>query len=373
MKILVVPGNNYPSHFEPQKGIFVYKLVQEFCKHNTVYVFAPRKRFIKSFSKSRSYGTEGAKVYRPKFTSLSNIRLMGFNTYDIGRKSIIRHLERVIKVEDQIDAIYAHFLSNALIAVEALGKKNIPVFAAVGEYKNIDIVKAYYDERVYSRLISKIDGFIAVSPQVQEKLIGLGVDRNKILIAPNGTDLDMFKPRNQVELRRKYGMPLDKKIVLFVGRFLESKGPIRVLNALNKLNGEMVGIFIGNGPQELAGEKIIFQGPVLNYQVAEFMALSDVFVLPTLHEGSSNVIVEAMASGLPIISSDLPEIKVQCDSSFSILIDPMNIDQISDAINKILSDDDLKTEMSLRAREKSKDFDLKARAKLIEEFIQNKK
>jgi teichuronic acid biosynthesis glycosyltransferase TuaC len=371
MNIIVVAVNNYPSPDEPYKGSFVYKLIQEFVKQgHEVYVFAPDKMFASKSNKEVNYGNERATVLRPRYFSLSNKQFFGFNTYHIGRRNLVRALKSsYVKLDIEIDIVYAHFISNALIAVDALQKYNIPIFAAVGEYKNIDITKAYYENKKYYALLNKINAYIAVSPQVQEKLLSLDVPEKKIIVEPNATDLKKFKPRNKKELRIKYGLPADKKILLFVGRFIENKGALRVQEALNKLADNVVAIFIGKGPQQPNHPKIVFSGAVDNDAVAEYMSLADVFVLPTQHEGSSNVIVEAMASGLPIVSSDLPEIRVQCKQEYATLVDPMSVDDIANALNTILSNDNIREKMSQSALKASKRFDINQRAQRILQFI----
>jgi teichuronic acid biosynthesis glycosyltransferase TuaC len=369
MNILVVAGNNYPSNQEPQKGTFVYKLIQEFGKQgHQVTVFAPYKMFYSKSGNELNYGIETAKVLRPNYFSMSNKQILGFNTYFIGRKNLVRALITTY-IQLDIDVVYAHFTANALIAVEALHKYNVPVFAAVGEYKNIDITKAYYKKKEYQELTQKISGFIAVSPQVKSKLLDIGIVDSKIIIAPNGADFNIFKPLGKIGLRQKYKFPIDKKIVLFIGRFIDSKGPLRVLEALNQLPDDVVGVFIGKGEQEPCGEKVIYKGMLPHHSIPEVMAVADVFVLPTHHEGSSNVIVEAMACGLPIVSSDIPEISFQCNESFSILVNPDDVNQIKEAIEKILFNEDIRKEMSSAALLFSKRHDLAVRATNILTFL----
>ena len=87
---------------------------------------------------------------------------------------------------------------------------------------------------------------------------------------------------------------------------------------------------------------------------------------------TARAIVEAMACGLPIISSDIPEIHFQCDPSFSILVDPMDEKAIENAIQSILVDKDKRTEMSKNALEYSKNFEIGERAFSILNFIQGK-
>lgn len=374
MNILVIASNNYPSYSEPQKGTFVYKIVQEFSKLNhNVTVFAPEKYFANKLYTVDSYGEEKAYVLRPKFLSLSNMNLFGFNTYHISRRSLGTVLQKSIKKKGvQVDLVYAHFLSNGLIASESLVDLQAPIVVAVGEYKNIDIIKSYYSKDYYYSLIKKIKGFVAVSNQVKDKLIELGIATTaNCLVAPNGVNLDVFRPAdNKTQLRIDLGLPVSKKIILFVGRFLHNKGPQRIINALEKLKDEnYIGVFLGIGDPLSDSPYIFYKGSVVNKQVANYMAAADVFVLPTLHEGSSNVIVEAMACGLPIVSSAIPEIEEQCDNSFSILVDPLDENQIAEAIDIILKNDNKHILMSAAARKHAHSFDLSTRAEKILNFI----
>lgn len=368
MNILVI-SSNYPSPTAPQLGTFVYKLIQQFAETNNVVVISPQKYKLRN-KKETFYGDEKAMVYRPKKLSFSNKRIGKLNTFHWSSYSQSRAIKKAFQKIDFIpDVIYCHFIISAINYLKAFPDSKIPVYVAVGEYHNIDVVRSNYSETTYQNFLNKIKGFIAVSPMVRDKLLSLGVSSSKIIVAPNGTDLSKFKPRDKKELRDKYGLPLDKKILLFVGRFIENKGPLRVQEALNSLDDDVVAIFIGKGVQQPSHPKIIFSGSVEHHIVADYMALADVFVLPTLHEGSSNVIIEAMASGLPIVSSDIPEIRVQCKPEYSILVNPMEVDEIAGALNKVLRNNDLRMRMSKQAYEASKSFDLKQRAKLILQFI----
>lgn len=370
MKLLVI-STNYPSRKEPSRGTFVYKFVQFLCKLEIdVIVISPLK-YQKMFAKNKYYGEELAKVYRPFFISYSNIKLFSFNSYYLTRASISLSLKKTLnKYLIEPDVVYCHFLSNGLFYYQAFKEKRRPLFIGVGENMNIDIIKSYYDLDYYNEFLRNVDGFIAVSSIVSDKLIEIGVEKKKILIAPNGTDLQMFKPRNKFELRRKYGFPNDKKIILFVGRFIQSKGIAKLIEALSFLDDGYRAILIGKGEYRPKHSKILFCNSLSHEIVSEFMSLSDIFVLPTLHEGSSNVIAEAMASGLPIVSSDIAEIREQCDESNSILVDPLNSFEIADAVKRILTNQDLENLMSIRSLEKARKLDLSNRVKEIVDFIQ---
>lgn len=110
-------------------------------------------------------------------------------------------------------------------------------------------------------------------------------------------------------------------------------------------------------------------GTVPHEKVYMYLNASDVFVLPTLAEGLCNAILEALACGLPVISSDLPFNYDVLDDSCSILVDPMNKEEIRHAILRIKQDESLKKRLSDGALEKASRFSLKNRIAKILEFI----
>jgi glycosyltransferase involved in cell wall biosynthesis len=374
MKILVV-SDNYPSLQRPARGVFVYNLIQQFARMgHTVHIIAPEGILAKSSKIEKDYGKELGTVYRPKFLNASAKSIFGFNTYRIGEYGQIRAVRKVVKRHKiEFDVVYAHFLANAFIAVEALSEYNKPVYAAIGEYNNLEVRKAYYSNAYFSSILEKISGYIAVSPQIKDRLMSYGAEEDKIMIKPNAVNVDVFHPRNKQEMRSKYNLPKDKILVIFVGRFIENKGPKVLLKATE--NQEDIGlIFVGSGVQnpELEGDHVVFKKSVSSKEVPELLSAADLFVLPTWHEGSCNAIVEAMACGLPIVSSDIPEVHVQCEPSFSILVDPRNVNAVESAISSIVSNKEKREEMSRNALQNSKNFEIGERAASILNFIQGK-
>lgn len=370
MNILVI--SPYPTKTDPVSGIFVHKIVQEFVKlNNKVNVISPVNYNFLGSNKVENL-PDLATVIRPSSLSFSNKKFGFFDSFYLTRFFKVRCIRRTINnMAEKHDIVYCHFLISALNYLDAFPNPSMPIYLAVGENHWIDLLLKHYGRNYFVNALGKINGFIAVSHKVKDKLLSFEVPKDKIIVEPNATNLSLFKPRNKNELRLKYKLPTDKKIVLFVGSFSDSKGSLRVQSALDFLEQDVVAIFIGKGSQQINHPKVVFVGSVEHNIVAEFMSLSDVFVLPTLHEGSCNAIIEAMASGLPIVSSDIDDIRVQCKPEYSILVNPMSVNEIAEALNKILHDNELRSDMGAMALAEAKTHNIINRAERILEFINN--
>lgn len=123
---------------------------------------------------------------------------------------------------------------------------------------------------------------------------------------------------------------------------------------------------------EKGNEVVVYQPEyvsVSNDKIVMYLNAADMFVLPTLAEGCCNAIVEAMACGLPVISSDRPFNDDILDESCSIRIDPSNIEELSDAIALLKNDPELREKLSEGALSKAKGLTIEQRAAAILQFI----
>src|SRR5690554_486447 len=367
MNILFIT-DPYPTLKNPSKGIFVYNFVQELIKlgHKVTVISPSRLSPTDILKKNTSYGTEEATVYSPTIITASARKIGRFHTYSISRRQKVKAVQKIVKKNNlQFDIVYCHFIQSALFAIEALKEYNKPFFVAVGENNSLKITKKWYSLKDYNYFLSYVKGYVAVSDVVKEKLIALnGINPNLITVARNGADLSRFNKISKQDARKQLGFNLEQFLVVFVGRFVESKGPLRLINATKDIK-DLGLIMVGAGPQQLNGEHIVFQKSVPKDLIPVLLKAGDVFVLPTLHEGSNNAIVEAMASGLPIISSDIPEVKEQVNEELAILIDPLDESQIRNAILNVMQDDSLRERMSEASLIHSENFDIQKRAEKI--------
>ena len=378
MKIAII-ADNYPSKGRPV-FTFVQQLVHEIVDlGHDVYVIAPqslthaliRKNKIRpKFSIGTTKNGNTYKIYRPYTITFSNhLKKVSNFTYKLKVKSISKIIKGIMP-----DVIYGHFWHSAYSGYEVAKELNIPLFVASGE-STIKLKPQKHDNNL-KEFANYVKGVVCVSTKNKNESIALGLTTaEKCIVIPNAIDVKKFYKIDKSEIRKKLGYSETDFIVIFVGSFIERKGANRVSEAINKLNDPSIkSIFIGNTmsndnrfiPQS---ESILYKGPVEHNLIVNYLNCADVFVLPTLHEGCCNAIVEAMACGLPIISSDKEFNYDILDSSCSILINPMDIDQISENILKLKNDSELRKSMSISAYNTSLEHHIDTRTAKIMQYI----
>ena len=141
---------------------------------------------------------------------------------------------------------------------------------------------------------------VAVSKEVKESVEKYYHIENCIVVQ-NATDTSFFKPDDKNESRKKMGLPLDIPICIFVGRFEIAKGK----HILEKIQSHMKSI----GGQLIVAERYSQE------ELSMLYTASDVFALPSLHEGCSYALLDAMSCGLPFVASPVGLVKEFVESS----------------------------------------------------------
>ena len=279
--------------------------------------------------------------------------------------------ERVIRsFTEKPDVIYGHFMAPSGIAVARLSDTfKIPAFFALGESHNT--IEQFGAERAKEEL-KDIAGVIAVSTYLKRWIVDAGVlEDDKVEVFPNGINGDRFRKYNKTYARDYFGLPKNEVLVGFVGAFNERKGILRVCEAMKTVRGARL-ICAGKGEQSPYGDNCIFAKSLKPEEIPLFNSAADIFVLPTLNEGCSNAIVEAMACGLPIISSNRAFNDDILDAECSIRVNPVDVDEIHEAIQKLVSDPISREKMSEAAIKKAENLTLSVRVQNILAYIENR-
>lgn len=372
-KICIITSG-YPTKQDPSYA-FIRPLVMEFADNGCeCFVIAPQSLTASLVKRKQTHPiiwqdqTERGNlvsVFQPLYLSFSNLKFCGFCISDIFRKRAIKKILQTQQIHP--DFFYAHFWDNGIIAASLCGGKN--VFVATGESKIW--VKDKYPVSYIDFALKKIKGVIAVSSKNLKESVELSLlKKNKAsVVLPNAYNPKEFYKKNKEECQKKLGYCKDDFIVSFVGSFSKRKGVDRLIEAAQKLPHIRLQL-IGSGNIDINSQQIIYKGPLSHNRIADYLNASDVFVLPTLAEGCCNAIIEAMACGLPIISSNLPFNDDILDDECSIRINPESIDEIADAINLLYCNEDLRTKMGAAALKKAANMTIEKRAKAILEFME---
>lgn len=377
MKHICFVVNRYPSVYEPYMLIFLQRLawnMADLGKKVSVICplqlnLDPKFRTLPYYEVERTPNGAEIGVYRPKTIGCGQSRLiLGKSPVRITTFFMEQAEKKVLeRMEEKPDVIYGHFLAPAGILAARLGRRfKIPAFFAFGEVH--DTIWQFGRDKVREEF-SDICGVIAVSSYLKNKLVDSGVvPENKVRVFPNAVDSRYFYPHDKREARRKFGLPEEGLLASFVGSFDERKGIDRVCRALDQTEGIRL-ICAGQGNVAPSSSKCIFAQPVRAENIAEFNSAADMFVLPTRNEGCCNAVVEAMACGLPVISSDLEFNDDILTDDCSIRVNPDNVDEIAEAMRQLAGDPERRRRMSAAAFNRARQLDLEERAKRIISYI----
>jgi len=236
--------------------------------------------------------------------------------------------------------------------------------------------------RIARKLLScMVNRFVAVSEDINKWMINsIGIERSRINKVVNGVDTNKFCPQNKENARRALGASKSDFIIGTVGRLDPIKNQHLLLHAFARLNNARKNlriVLIGDGPERHRLESIKDTLPCRDRieffgerdDVHKILPILDVFVLPSANEGISNTILEAMATGLPVIATNVggnPEL-VQHGQT-GLLIPPGDQDAIVGALNLYIDQNPrMRKEHGENARERAvRDFSLDRMVKQYE-------
>lgn len=263
------------------------------------------------------------------------------------------------------DVIHAHeLLSPALMAILAKRLFSTPVVAKVLRGGILgDIAKLrgrIFSKTRISLLRNHIDFFISISSEIDAELRDVGVLPDQLLNIPNGVDTEKFAPVSLTEkmsLRTELSLP-PGPLVVFVGRLAPEKRLDDLLSVWPNLKNTVPDarlLVIGTGEERARLEKnapqgVSFLGLVDN--VSDYLQAADLFVLPSSTEGLSNAMLEAMAVGLPVVTTSVggaPDVIVHRENGW--LVVPGDTVALEKGVHLLLTDNELRANLGRKARE----------------------
>lgn len=224
---------------------------------------------------------------------------------------------------------------------------------------------------------------VTISQGIKDDVLVHGVSASSVLIAPDAVDLEAFEnPEPQAAARNRLGLPLDKKIALYIGRLDQWKG-VETLFEAAKLVPDVQIVVIGGERGEIESFKkqypaVIFLGPRPFTELADNQAAGDVLILPNTAKNTLSAkytsplkLFTYMASDKPVVASDLPSIREILDEGMAVLVKPDDPQALADGVKKVLADPTLGARLAKAARQKVENYSWHNRAKTILDFIKN--
>ena len=361
MKILAIT-NLFPNSIEPTRGMFNFQQFKALASLSGVEikVVAPVPWFPRLKIKKEWYNfslipknemISGFEVYHPRYVIIPKIlRLLDGLVFFFGVVRTVKEIQKKF-LFDCILATWAYpdGFGSALIA--QMFKK--PFFIKV-HGSDVDVhIKSWFRKKMIAYALQKSTKIISVSQNLKEKMASLGIAKDKIIVIPNGIDTELFKPLDQIECRKTLGLPLDKKMILYVGNLKRDKGVIDLADAFSQLSREntidAILVIVGDGPLKEELEKkaadlsllpssIFLAANRPHAEIPIWMNTTDVFCLPSYHEGCPNVILEALACSKPVVATNVGTIPEMIPSEdIGILVKPNRPDLLMQALVKSLN------------------------------------
>ncbi len=326
---IVVYSSLFPSAAQPSAGLFIRERMFRVARRLPVVVVSPKPWFpgqglIRLFRPNyrpmpaHSEVQDGITVIFPRFLSLPGV-LRGLDGLSMALGSFLTL--RRLKAQGY-NLIDAHFAYPDGYAATRLGRwLGLPVTVTLRGTEVPHSRNPALRPKLQT-VFRQAQRVITVSDSLRRLALSLGLPAAKVVVVGNGVDADKFQPVDRQTARSRLRLPPDAKCLITVGALVERKGFHRVIDCLPELltrHPDLHYLIVGGASPEGDMEarlraqvarlgledRVHFLGPFPPEDLKWPLSAADVFVLATRNEGWANVILEAMAVGLPVIATDV--------------------------------------------------------------------
>lgn len=326
---LVVFSALFPSAVRPGAGLFIRERMFRVARHRPLAVISPQPwfpgqgliRLLRPGYRPQAPALEiqqGIRVYHPRYLSLPGLlrRLDGWSMA-LASVGLMRTLKR-----QGARLIDAHFAYPDGEAATRLGRWfRLPVTVTLRGTEVPHSRNPVLRPRL-ARTLKAADRVFCVSDSLRRLAIDLGAPEANTEVVGNGVDIEVFHPVDRAAARARFGLPGGARVLISVGGLVERKGMhrvIEVMSALLERHPEVHYLIVGSASPEgdnraeltvqvarlgLAA-RVHFLGALPPDDLKWPLSAADVFVLATRNEGWANVFLEAMACGLPVVTTDV--------------------------------------------------------------------
>ena len=313
----------------------------------------------------------------PKVERRDGFRVIRISQFGPGKfKSLTFILNAALMIfcyRQKFDILHAHLaFAPAVVAAIAgrfLNKKVIIKFGNSGYFGDVETSNRTYRGRLALWILRKwANVVVTLSEEMEKELLGAGFPPNRIVRMVNGVDVKKFTPPVDRLAAKESITMTGRTVLLFTGRLEPQKALDILLLAFQcavKNIPNLHLIIVGDGSERdkllemIVDLGIQSQVTLIRYveDIRPYLNGSDIFVLPSLIEGISNSLLEAMASGSSCIATRVGGSgEVLGGGAYGLLIEPNNVGQLSDAISRFASNQEEAVRFGVRSRQRAVDY-----------------
>jgi teichuronic acid biosynthesis glycosyltransferase TuaC len=348
MKLLFL-SNVFPGPLHPTKGPFNRSLVRALAESHAVRVVSPVswcKRLAGRWRRATdpaSVEMDGVPVTFPTFyypPKLGRSRYDDWMTW-----SLRRPLEQVSR-DFQPQAILSYWVHpDGACATRLARELGIPSIVMTGGSDVLLLGRSGARRTSILKTLAEADAVITVSDHLRSRLVHDGVDAAKIHVVHRGLDRSLFHPQPIDEARQRLYLPLDRRLIVGVGRLVPVKGWELLIDACSVLHqrGRKFGcVIVGGGELHQSLEKriadlgleqvVTLGGARPQTELADWYRAADVVALTSLSEGIPNVLLEAMNCGTRWVATDVGGVREIADPAAHLVLSGRDPVAYADAI-----------------------------------------
>lgn len=328
LRVLVF-SSLFPSDAAPTAGTFIRERMMRVARRVPLVIVAPQPwspldGLIRLWRHSfRPQGKafeliDGVEVHRPKYLSVPGV-LKRFDGILMAWFSMRTVGELVTRFRPTV--VDAHFLFPDGYAAMRLARRfSLPFTVTIRGSKDEWLIGTDRESRLRDVLQASNHLFAVSDALRRDVAIRLGTAAEKVTVIGNGVDTTRFARVDRQQVRNRLGIAPATRVIIGVGGLIERKGFHRIiplLPAIRRVFPDLLYLIVGGGTtqddmlprlQRLAIDHgvqdiVRFCGPQVPDELRHFYSAADVFALATAHEGWANVFLEAMACGLPVVTT----------------------------------------------------------------------
>ena len=357
MRLLLIT-NVFPRPNQPNKGVFNLDMVRALARDHDIHVVSPiswvdegRERWKGkgAMASERRAVIDGIEIRYPRFFYPPKVLRAHYGRFLwLSTRGTIR---RMLKAHPP-DVVLGYWVHpDGEVAVRAAREAGVPSVILEGGSSVLVLSRDPSRRRCIQRVLQSASAVVTVSHDLRSKVIELGIASGAIHVVNRGVDVSIFSPGERAEARRRLGIPVEGRVLVWIGRMVHVKGLDILLEACSFLHARGVKFrlyLVGSGPlqQSLEAESrsrglsgiISFVGQQSHKQLPDWYRAADLTLLPSRSEGIPNVLRESLACGTPFVASHVGGIPELSGEPWGRLVPPENPVALAEAVARGLSE-----------------------------------